>query len=267
MVASGCRSTPESSAPVGLTDPRFVATAPHGHAHNDYLHGRPLVDALRAGCRSVEADVFLADGVLLVGHDRWMLRAHRSLRRLYLEPLAARVREHGGSVHGDGLPFVLLVDLKQGGSEVLAALQRELADFADVLTHVRGEDVDTKAVTVVLSGSHPDASELGTGELLFAIDGRLRDLDAAPSASRVPIVSEPWSRHFTWDGFGEMDEAERAKLADLVARARARGRWLRFWGGPDRPETWDLWRGHGAIWIHTDRLVDFAKWRAGPDAR
>ena len=36
----------------------------HGHAHNDYLHPRPLLDALDQGFCSVEADIFLVDGKL-----------------------------------------------------------------------------------------------------------------------------------------------------------------------------------------------------------
>ena len=40
------------------------------HAHNDYEHERPLLDALDHGFASVEADVWLVDGQLLVAHDR-----------------------------------------------------------------------------------------------------------------------------------------------------------------------------------------------------
>ena len=39
---------------------------PAAHAHNDYLHKRPLLDALAQGFCSVEADIFLVDGALLV---------------------------------------------------------------------------------------------------------------------------------------------------------------------------------------------------------
>ena len=39
------------------------------HAHNDYEHARPLLDALDAGFRSVEADVYYAGGKLAVSHD------------------------------------------------------------------------------------------------------------------------------------------------------------------------------------------------------
>ena len=42
----------------------------HAHAHNDYEHARPLLDALDCGFGSVEADIYLVDGALLVAHAR-----------------------------------------------------------------------------------------------------------------------------------------------------------------------------------------------------
>jgi len=40
------------------------------HSHNDYAHTRPLLDALDQGFCSVEADIYLENGQLLVGHDK-----------------------------------------------------------------------------------------------------------------------------------------------------------------------------------------------------
>ena len=51
-------------APVVVGQPLAQA-----HAHNDYEHERPLFDALEHGFTSVEADVWLVDGELLVAHD------------------------------------------------------------------------------------------------------------------------------------------------------------------------------------------------------
>ena len=62
------------------------------HAHNDYYHRRPLLDALDHGFTSVEADIYLVDGKLLVAHSRLELDAERTLRELYLDPLRERVR-------------------------------------------------------------------------------------------------------------------------------------------------------------------------------
>ena len=63
------------------TEPTPLLTA---HAHNDYYHTRPLLDALDQGFSNVEADVFLVGDQLLVGHYRWELRRDRSLESLYL---------------------------------------------------------------------------------------------------------------------------------------------------------------------------------------
>src|SRR6266568_639216 len=81
----------------------------HAHAHNDYEHKRPLFDALDQGFCSVEADIYLVDGELLVAHDRAKVRPERTLQALYLDPLADRVRRNGGRVYRDGPPVVLLI--------------------------------------------------------------------------------------------------------------------------------------------------------------
>ncbi|MAP53239.1 MAG: hypothetical protein CMO48_06885, partial [Verrucomicrobiales bacterium] len=94
----------ESSKPLG-----------QAHAHNDYYHKRPLLDALSHGFCSVEADVFLKNGKLLVGHFQFELREKRSLESLYLEPLAKRVKANGGSVHKTKAPFHLMIDFKTDG--------------------------------------------------------------------------------------------------------------------------------------------------------
>src|SRR5438105_9622444 len=81
-----------------------VTPLKNAHAHNDYEHTRPLFDALDQGFNSVEADVFLVDGKLLVGHARYDLRTNRTLESLYLDPMRERIRANGGRLHKDGPP-------------------------------------------------------------------------------------------------------------------------------------------------------------------
>ena len=54
FVLAGCTSNSENLD-------KWLPVVP-GHAHNDYLHDHPLVDALHYGFRSVEADIHLRDG-------------------------------------------------------------------------------------------------------------------------------------------------------------------------------------------------------------
>src|SRR5689334_22425965 len=67
---------------------------PRAHAHNDYEHARPLLDALDQGFGSVEADIYLVDGQLLVAHNRQDVKRERTLEKLYLAPLKQRFNQH-----------------------------------------------------------------------------------------------------------------------------------------------------------------------------
>jgi len=70
----------------------------HAHAHNDYEHTRPLLDALDHGFCSVEADIYLVEDKLLVAHNRRDAKPERTLQALYLDPLRERVKRNGGRV-------------------------------------------------------------------------------------------------------------------------------------------------------------------------
>src|SRR5687767_9869260 len=95
--------------PLAAADP---IPLPQAHAHNDYEHRRPLMDALEHGFCSVEADVWLVNGRLLVAHDLKDARPERTLEKLYLDPLRRRVEENGGRIFGTGPAFTLLIDVK-----------------------------------------------------------------------------------------------------------------------------------------------------------
>lgn len=59
------------------------------HSHNDYWRRSPFYDAIRAGCTSVEADIWLVSGEteLLVGHDAASLDKDKTLNSLYMNPI------------------------------------------------------------------------------------------------------------------------------------------------------------------------------------
>src|SRR3954465_10407456 len=90
------------------------------HAHNDYQHARPLLDALDRGFGSVEANIYLVDGALLVAHDRDSVRPDRTLESLYLAPLRAWSQAHAGRVYANRPPLTLLIDVKSDADSTWA---------------------------------------------------------------------------------------------------------------------------------------------------
>jgi hypothetical protein len=195
---------------------------------------------------SIEADVFLVGGDLLVGHDRRECTPERTLRGMYLEPLAERARAGGGRVYPDASatlpPLILLVDLKRDGDAAYRALDAMLAASADVWTSVENGVVTPRAVSVVVSGDIPRDTIAGQALRRAFVDGREPDLEtpigASAPTSLVPMVSLSWPERFGWIGLGPMPKKERERLRQLVSAAKGRGYGLRFWGTPNLPKFW-----------------------------
>jgi len=227
------------------------------HAHNDYEHDRPLLDALDHGFNSVEVDIFLVDGDLLVAHDRDDVRADRTLEGLYLAPLRARAQQNEGRIHPGRPPLLLLVDVKSDAEATYGRLRAALRQYADVLTLHAGAVTLEGAVSVVISGERPRATMRASTVRFAAFDGRLPDLEegAALSPAFMPLVSARWSDLTAWTGDGPVSDDLRAELTALAGHAHAQGRRLRFWGTPEREAVWALLLETGVDLLNTDALA------------
>jgi hypothetical protein len=267
MNLGGCASpkisydipTPEAAGPTIVPASPKAIGARRGHAHNDYVHPRPLVEALELGYGSIEADVFLVDGELLVGHDQGDLRPGRTLRAMYLDPLVEYAKVHEEKrKRGADAPLILLVDIKADGLAVYRALHEMLEQRFSIFTELRNGVVIPRAVTVILSGDSPREELKAQTQRWAFVDGHESDLlcesAAAVPVSLVPLVSMSWPSQFKWNGQGEMPEVERRKLEGLVAAAHARGYLIRFWGAPAISNAWDVQWDAGADLIGMDDL-------------
>jgi hypothetical protein len=251
--------------PTAAAAPSRVRPLAQAHAHNDYEHDRPLFDALSHGFTSVEADIFLVDGQLLIAHDPEDLDPARTLRSLYLEPLRQRVLANGGGVYPGRPPFQLLIDLKTEGESTYAALDRELRSprYAFLWTRFLFGHVVRGPVTAVVSGNRPRDTMAAQRTRVAFYDGRIadpNDLGPGDAASLTPLVSDNWTKLFGWTGIGEMPADERAELRAIVATAHEAGQRVRFWATPDLPgpEREAIWRelvAAGVDHINTDDLA------------
>ncbi|MFI6934157.1 phosphatidylinositol-specific phospholipase C/glycerophosphodiester phosphodiesterase family protein [Streptomyces sp. NPDC050287] len=232
------------------------------HAHNDYEHPRPLFDALDHRFGSVEADIYLVGDQLLVAHDPVDLDPARTLESLYLDPLAARVRAHHGSVYrGYRKPLQLLIDIKTEGSSTYLELDRHLRRYKGLFTTCAHGRVLPGPVTAVISGDRAARTPMEAQTVRRAFyDGRLADLGTSAPASFVPLISDNWTLNFTWAGVGAFPDAERQKLRGLVRAAHSRGQKVRFWATPDvagpaRDALWAELLAAGVDYLNTDDLA------------
>lgn len=212
---------------------RASAALLQAHAHNDYEHPNPLFDALSHGFASVEVDIYLAGNELYVGHEPKELQKERTLTHLYLDPLRALIQQNGGKVYDNLSPFTLLIDIKTDADNTYKALRRVLKNYADLLTTFENDVAKNGAVLVIVSGRRPRVFMQAERKRYAAYDGRLEDLRLPATSAFMPLVSDDWSKNFSWRGEGEIPQGERDKLRELVSSAHARGQRIRFWATPD----------------------------------
>ncbi|MCB0608341.1 MAG: phosphatidylinositol-specific phospholipase C/glycerophosphodiester phosphodiesterase family protein [Lewinella sp.] len=241
----------------GAARSQSVTPLPNAHAHNDYKHKHPLHDALGQGFTSVEADVFLMGGDLIVAHHRPLFkRKSQSLETLYLKPLAERVKAGGGAVYpGFEGPFYLMIDFKTEGEATWAALDPLLAKYGDILSVEKEGVFKRGAVTVFLSGNRPFNSVAGASPRYAGIDGRPGNLGQGFAAGLMPVVSDNFHKVLSWTGNSEIPAEEWEKLTGLVNAAHAEGKKVRLWASPDTRLVWGTLLKAGVDLINADDLV------------
>ena len=255
LIISLCLITATQAQPTN-----FHPAAPleQGHSHNDYWRPNPLFDALSLGFKSVEADVFLVDSALLVGHERAALRPDRTLESLYLDPL----RRLGAARYARPAELWLFVDFKTAGPATYARLRRVLTRYETLLT--TPQNPRANGVHIILTGGYPRAEVLADASRLVFLDGQL-PTDLKPELAAVlPTVNADWQAHFRWEGRGPQPAAEAAQLRQWDALARHTGQKLRFWNLPaatpaQRRAVWRALLAYPSLLVGADELAELSQ--------
>jgi hypothetical protein len=250
------------------------------HSHNDEQRRIPLFEALASGCISVEADVHLARGDLLIGHSARGLSKDRTLRNMYLDPLHrmlvnqnALMSDHesprGIFTRDPSRSVVLLVDLKSAEPEAFAELYNQLQPLRDLdyLTYWNGTDRVTRPLTIVATGKTDFES-------VTALSKDHRDIFWDAHLNELPSELDDWSvdppifkynqsnSHYASTRYGNalfrgrrheyyenLDLPRTPQWDDLAGsqleQAASRGLLSRYWGAPAHPPNLReiVWRG------------------------
>lgn len=233
----------------------------HAHAHNDYMHERPLIDALEHGFCSIEVDVCYFFGKLFVGHSILDIFKRKNLEKLYLIPLRKIIQENQGHLFPNNQQLIMLIDIKSFFVKlVYQKLRKILAQYTDIITTYENEIENKKPILAIISGKTPICL-LEKEEIRYAAcDGRKEHLDADYPTSLMPLISEDWTESFDWNGEDEFSTNEREKLKYFCTKAHSRGRKVRFWDTPDeagkREKVWRELLAASVDLVNTDYLGD-----------
>lgn len=250
-LAVACTAPPSAIDQNRSARPSIAPTSLAAHAHNDYEHARPLLDALDAGFRSVEADVYYAGGKLAVSHDGKTSKG--TLESLYLAPLQQRIASHHGSVYGDGKPFRLVIDLKDADDNLPTAIDTVFARYP-MLSRFLGGAYVRGPVEIVFTGNDAMKRAVVSGTCWGTRDTNVFSTNESILDSRWTDYALDWAQCIDWDGTGTMPEDEQRTLAYLVGYAHALHRKIRIYDAPDRPAVWAAESAAGVDFIGTNDL-------------
>jgi len=219
----------------------------NAHAHNDYKHPRPLINALQNGFTSVEADLHLKKGKLVLAHIRAGAQSPL-LEKLYLIPLDSILQKRGFIYEGAD-PFLVMIDIKTDGEETFRSLQKLLSSYKRLLCAP-----ERCPIKIFLSGNRPIATIMKEGYQGIAIDGRPDDVGKGFSADMMPVISDHYKNWCGWNGRSELKPKYLYRIQELAKRVHTEGKKLRLWAIPDNERAWEALLNAGVDLINTDKL-------------
>lgn len=235
-------------APQGVTTSR-------GHSHNDYERDIPLLRALYAGMGSIEADVFVRDGELLVAHTAEELDRQRTLSSLYLDPLFALAQSPKPLPSSVQLPLQLMVDIKGNHREALRILQQQLSERESLVD----PNSPSQLLQIVISGDRPKPEDFVRYPTWIQFDGSPGVDYSAEAWSRIAMVSDDLKAYTHWNGKGVPVPEDLTKIRRAIEAAHEHGKPFRFWGNHDSPNTWQQLYKWGVDWINTDQPEELSR--------
>lgn len=223
--------------------PKQYTTA-NAHSHNDYLNKSPFYTAYKNEFASIEADVFPVNGKLYVAHSKKEIKPEYTLKRLYLDPMAAELSLNPGR------RLKLLIDIKENYKESLSLLLKEIQPVQQYLS----TPADTRSLTILITGNRPPPSEYKNYPSYIFFDDDLKLMHEANEWERVGLVSLSFGKFSAWKGEGKPVKKDIKKLKHTIDSVHQAGKAIRFWAAPDNARSWRVQKKLGVDLIGTDRI-------------
>ncbi|KIW07089.1 uncharacterized protein PV09_01973 [Verruconis gallopava] len=264
------------------------------HSHNDYWRDVPFYTAIANGAVSVEADVWLINGTLYVGHEISALTTARTLQSLYLDPIMDTLKRQNpttrfvdGSTTKNGVfdtssgqTVYLWIDLKTDGPSTLPAVLSALEPLyqAGYLTTTNGKTVKSGPITAIGTGNTPqsyfvptDPASADKPRYIF-FDAQLATLNETANAAITPLITPIASAQFSAQVGTvvkqKLNDTQLATLRSQIGYAKSKGIGARYWDTPGWPigtrnAVWRTLLDEGVALLNADDVYAIAAfWEA-----
>jgi alkaline phosphatase len=223
----------------------------NAHSHNDYEKAFPFREAWNKGFGSIEADIFLDSGELIVAHDKEQLKKRFTLDSLYLQPLQQCIASNNGHVYKDTLrQLQLMIDIKTEATSTLRFLVDRLSNYPEL--------IQCSSLRITISGNRPPSADFKLFPCWLRFDGDLQKEYTKEQLDRVEMFSDNFARYSSWNGKGRLPQKELVSLQGMINKAHGLGKKIRFWNAPDMINSWYCLIRLGVDYINTDHIGEIS---------
>ncbi len=221
----------------------------NAHSHNDYEQKVPFLNAYNEHFGSVEADIFLINGKILVGHNLKDLTDERSLESLYIKPLS--------TFNHKNRSLQILIDVKSEAINTLDSLISLLKKYPSI--------INNKSIHFVISGNRPAENLYKNYPSFIMFDGRIGKDYSAEELNKVALLSEDYGKFTMWKKTWPMLNTDREKIVAAITKAHELKKPVRLWGSPDYPAAWEEMMKLNVDFINTDHINDLSDFLTNQD--
>lgn len=279
---------PDNSTVALLTRDKEVLSV---HSHNDYWRPKPVFDAFSHGCTSIESDIWLEDGELLVGHNDLFLDKQYTVERLYLDVLRDLLDEvncvtskdgrKGGFFYDDPhSPTFLYVDIKTEAVDTYKkfmkkVIKSKLLEKGYLTTFdFSKEKLEWGPLTLVITGNapvlfmqrEPMDDPFNVNKRFAFADAQLDNIEAFDTENLSVVASGSLRQIIQTEkpvSFGGMNQTQTERLVSALDKAHSLGLKARVWDTPNWPKTvrntvWEQLLKAGVDYLNVDDLDDVA---------
>ena len=225
----------------GYAQPKSYTTN-NAHSHNDYEQKYPFYAAFEAGFGSIEADIHLVNGKILVGHDAIKLNDSNTLARLYLNPLSEKLNNN--------TQLQLLIDIKTEALSTLNALIILLETYPDIVHH--------KGIRIVISGNRPTEEAYKQYPAFIWFDGRLGKAYTKTALKKIGLLSESCYTFIKSKNPWPLKASDENNIKLAIEQGHSMKKPVRLWATPDNKVTWEKMMQIKVDFINTDHIQDLA---------
>ncbi len=221
------------------------------HSHNDYANALPFYESYANQVGSVEADVYGVNNELFVAHTTSEIKPVNTLKKMYLEPLASKIKALNGTVYANNKPLVLMIDIKTDATTTLNILLKQLYLYPEITSNSN--------LKIVISGNVPEPSLWEQYPDFIHFDARIGKIYSSEQLARIEMISDDLKNYTVWNGKGVLTKPDLEKLQSLIKTVHSQNKKIRFWATNDNVNTWITLMNLGADYIATDKITDLTK--------